>query len=1041
MGVVQAMDGSYEGKELLKHAAWIRALARSLVADAATAEDLVQDTWVAALKHRPSTDRSLRPWLGRVLHNFARQHFRRQDRRQGHEQQAPERGALVTPAELTERLDSERLLTEELARLEEPLRSTLWWRFYEGLQPIEIARRQGLPAGTVRWRLKRGLDLLRTRLDERHGGDRRAWSALLIPLARSPEILSLGASSAATMTGVLAMNLALKVGVAAVLVVVVTLGLKVSGLMPALLPWIEAEEPVDVAFRPLPEESAPEVTPALEGAPRAPERTALAEASTSEVQVEEPLPSEVQAVSAVVATIVDVTGNPLAGIGLRELTEEGPGQPALSRADGSVELALEIEESEQRVRLEAYASGFASHGERLRISSGETVNLGTIVLEPGGAASGRVIDAQGAGIPGARVTFGEFNLPKRELESLRFEGSPASVPETRSDANGDFLLCGLADGYVRLWARAEGQLTGYTAPVEVRVGEESMGVEITLADLAAKNLIRGLVLDPSGQPVPHAHLDYRHESKQGGSTRVTTSDDGRADADGTFEFVLLEKSRLWITAEDPDERWAPASAAAVETGEVGLVLQLGDVRSTELRVSGEDGLGVQRFAFEVLSPDESLVHQDSSARKRAGGRAKLRIPDQAFVVRVTAPLFETETLGPLDPERVGDVLEVSLRSLPGLSGRVFAGEQPLAGARVRLHRMVAEDVLYVKNGFRCRIENDVTDEAESDAEGRFLLTVRASGDYLLRAEAHGYAPTEWGPVNLGTAVATEGVELFLSAGGALEGRVVLAGGADPTGSIVGVSRGDGQARTRRVGPDGGYRFEGLMPGPWLVSLREEEVFAGHTSISTSTQSEPPPSFDDIEWSCRVYEGETTTFDLRPDERQAHVLSGRLQVTGGGAWSAALIPAGKFFGEGGNETALDPSGRFELSMAEPGEYQLILRGIFEESGEQYLIDTVSLSGSRTQWEYELETAALTVENLEPWDGDGAPHLVHFWEGARELMCITLLEPDADGICRLEAVPIGAGKLVRPNRSSLDPRSWEVALALTVSVGRETRVSAP
>src|SRR6185436_19146404 len=45
----------------------------------------------------------------------------------------------------------------------------------------EIARRQEVPAGTVRWRLKTGLDRVRAELDRRYAAPR--WRGLLVPLA------------------------------------------------------------------------------------------------------------------------------------------------------------------------------------------------------------------------------------------------------------------------------------------------------------------------------------------------------------------------------------------------------------------------------------------------------------------------------------------------------------------------------------------------------------------------------------------------------------------------------------------------------------------------------------------------------------------------------------------------------------------------------------------------------------------------------------------------------------------------------------------
>ena len=47
--------------------------------------------------------------------------------------------------------------------LDEPFRSTLLLRYVEGRSAADIARRQGVPAGTVRWRLKAALDDVRAR--------------------------------------------------------------------------------------------------------------------------------------------------------------------------------------------------------------------------------------------------------------------------------------------------------------------------------------------------------------------------------------------------------------------------------------------------------------------------------------------------------------------------------------------------------------------------------------------------------------------------------------------------------------------------------------------------------------------------------------------------------------------------------------------------------------------------------------------------------------------------------------------------------------
>ena len=63
---------------------------------------------------------------------------------------------------------------------------TLLLRYFEDLDSKRIAEMQGVPAATVRTRVKRGLERLRSRLDEKTDGGRRAWMAGLILLAKPP---------------------------------------------------------------------------------------------------------------------------------------------------------------------------------------------------------------------------------------------------------------------------------------------------------------------------------------------------------------------------------------------------------------------------------------------------------------------------------------------------------------------------------------------------------------------------------------------------------------------------------------------------------------------------------------------------------------------------------------------------------------------------------------------------------------------------------------------------------------------------------------
>jgi RNA polymerase sigma-70 factor (ECF subfamily) len=170
-------------EELLAETEWLRALAAHLVRDPGAAEDAAQDTAIAAVLHPPAGDR--RPWLAQVLRNFTRQRHRAESRRARREESFVARVREPAPDEVVSRVETHRLLAELVASLSEPNRTAVAMRYYDDLTPAEIAARLGVPAGTVRARIHRGLAELRERLDERHRGDRDTWLAALAPLVHA----------------------------------------------------------------------------------------------------------------------------------------------------------------------------------------------------------------------------------------------------------------------------------------------------------------------------------------------------------------------------------------------------------------------------------------------------------------------------------------------------------------------------------------------------------------------------------------------------------------------------------------------------------------------------------------------------------------------------------------------------------------------------------------------------------------------------------------------------------------------------------------
>jgi RNA polymerase sigma-70 factor (ECF subfamily) len=168
---------------LLTHEAFVRATARAVLRGDAEVEDVVQETWLTAMRRGPREGGALRRWLGRVARNLAIDAWRRRSRRQRHEGAAARPEALPSVADIAEREEARRRLVEAVLALEEPSRSAVLLRYYEGLSVRDVARRLDVPMETVRTRLRRGLDRLRGGRGAGRGGGTRAWGLALLPWA------------------------------------------------------------------------------------------------------------------------------------------------------------------------------------------------------------------------------------------------------------------------------------------------------------------------------------------------------------------------------------------------------------------------------------------------------------------------------------------------------------------------------------------------------------------------------------------------------------------------------------------------------------------------------------------------------------------------------------------------------------------------------------------------------------------------------------------------------------------------------------------
>ena len=127
---------------LLAHQERLRALVSNLLLDDDSVEDVLQEVWLAALMKRPGRLRILSAWLTRVAKNLALLSRRERIRRKNRERIVSRREAISQDALEEERQEVLFAVTQAVSALDEPYRTLVTLRFFEGLTISEIADRQ-----------------------------------------------------------------------------------------------------------------------------------------------------------------------------------------------------------------------------------------------------------------------------------------------------------------------------------------------------------------------------------------------------------------------------------------------------------------------------------------------------------------------------------------------------------------------------------------------------------------------------------------------------------------------------------------------------------------------------------------------------------------------------------------------------------------------------------------------------------------------------------------------------------------------------------
>jgi len=449
-------------------------------------------------------------------------------------------------------------------------------------------------------------------------------------------------------------------------------------------------------------------------------------------------------------------------------------------------------------------------------------------LRPTATLLGAITDDEGAPIADAEVTYAP-------------QGGAALL--TRTGEDGVYRLEDVPSGasqYFRVRADGYVPYPDPTAPQQgtgesVREGAEirrdvvlRAGVRVTVTVLAKDD----------DHPIEGAQVELRMSQIRGGGGqpwRATTDDDGVAEypgiVPGTF-LVVIKAPGFVQEAMPPWPQNVTRSPQAMpdawrvtvtEAFAVPFRLVLGSSVSGVVRgPDGEPFAGARvsvtgaRGQIPVFSDDEGKFTVDSvPVARRATATA-------------SAPQFTNSTSEPFavpEGEPVKDI-EIKLADGGTIKGRLRSSEGlPLEGAYVRYTRGKVQG----RNPWSFR-QFDRQTKHPVGPDGTFEITGVTAGAVTVRGDAEGHLPMWDSDVTVTAGQPTGGIDLILSPGTEISGRVDGPGGAPVAGALLNANY-SGDSRSRQWGfvgalsgapstqsdREGRFTFRGLKPGNYSIS--------------------------------------------------------------------------------------------------------------------------------------------------------------------------------------------------------------------------------